>query len=67
MTTTYTKEDLKYYKKQLYKQLKKYYEQYLYYLKQYTLYWLIIQLTKTHFQFILLNLDSFYTLSICSP
>lgn len=35
MTTTYTKEDLKYYKKQLYKQLKKYYEQYLDYLKQY--------------------------------
>lgn len=35
MTTTYTKEDLKYYKKKLYKQLKKYYEQYLDYLKQY--------------------------------
>ncbi len=33
--TTYTKEDLKYYKKQLYKYLKKYYEDYLDYLKRY--------------------------------
>lgn len=35
MTKTYTKEDLRYYKKQLYKQLKKHYEEYLDYLKQY--------------------------------
>lgn len=35
MTTTYTKEDLQYYKKQLYKNLKKYYEDYLEYLKKY--------------------------------
>ncbi len=35
MTTKYTKEDLKYYKKQLYKCLKKQYEDYLEYLKQY--------------------------------
>lgn len=33
--TTYTKDDLKYYKKQLYKYLKKYYEDYLDYLKRY--------------------------------
>ena len=32
---TYTKDDLKYYKKQLYKYLKKYYQDYLDYLKEY--------------------------------
>jgi hypothetical protein len=33
--TTYTKDDLRYYKKCLYKYLKKYYEDYLDYLKKY--------------------------------
>lgn len=32
---TYTKDDLRYYKKHLYKYLKKYYEDYLDYLKRY--------------------------------
>ena len=32
---TYTKDDLRYYKKGLYKYLKKYYEDYLDYLKRY--------------------------------
>ncbi len=31
----YTKDDLRYYKKQLYKYLKKYYQEYLDYLKEY--------------------------------
>lgn len=35
MNHTYTKRDLLYYKKELYKKLKKYYEDYLEYLKNY--------------------------------
>ena len=35
MNHTYTKEDLLYYKKELYKKLKKYYDEYLEYLRKY--------------------------------
>lgn len=44
--TTYTKDDLRYYKKNLYKYLKKYYEDYLEYLKQYYEYNLNLTLKK---------------------
>ena len=43
---TYTKDDLRYYKKNLYKYLKKYYEDYLEYLKQYYEYNLNLTLKK---------------------
>lgn len=44
--TTYTKEDLRYYKKCLYRYLKKHYENYLEYLKEYYEYNLNLTLKK---------------------
>ena len=43
---TYTKDDLRYYKKQLYKYLKKYYQDYLDYLTKYYEYNLNLTLKK---------------------